>query len=312
MTSPRKRGARLGWNHELGARAPFADGFVDSFDGTRIYWASEGPPDAPPLVFCYGLVCSSLHWTYQIDLLRQRYRCIWWDYRAHHQSDTPADLRSLTIESFARDLAAVLDHLRIPRAPLLGHSMGVSVLLKFAQLYPERVDSLVLTSGTASRPLENLLGTNALQDAFSLVGRLYAHRPRLVRTLWALQRRNPLLRALIGLGGFNLHLTPKQDVDQYIDDVIKLGPEIFLTLIDDYAAFDATSWLHNLRVPTLIITGEKDGVIPPAQQELLHQLIPGSTLWTVPRGSHCPQMDFPESVTQRIEGFLGRRSAGTR
>lgn len=306
-STPRTRGARLGWNHDKGAQVPFEEGFVTSFDGTRLYYACEGPKDAPPLVFCYGLVCSSLHWTYQIDLLRERYRCIWWDYRAHHRSDVPSELRSLTIANFARDLGVVLDHLGIQRADLLAHSMGVSAVLEFAHQFPDRVRSLVLTSGTASRPLENLLGTNALQSAFSLMGRINAKRPKLIRTLWYLQRRNPLLRTLIGIGGFNLHLTPKQDVDQYIDDVIKLGPEIFLCLIDDYAAFDATAWLHTLRCPTLVIAGEKDGVIPHAQQELLHQLIPGSEMWTVPRGSHCPQMDFPEAVTARIEKFVSSR-----
>jgi pimeloyl-ACP methyl ester carboxylesterase len=207
-------------------------------------------------------------------------------------------------------LAAVLDHLKIPQADILAHSMGVSAALEFAHHFPGRARSLVLTSGTAARPLENLMGTNALQDAFSLMGRLYAKRPRLLQTLWYLQRRNPLLRTLIGFGGFNLHLTPRQDIDQYIDDVIKLGPEIFLCLIEDYARFDATGWLHHLAVPTFVIVGEKDGVIPPAQQEVLHQLIPGAKLWIVPRGSHCPQMDFPEAVTERIEEFV--RQAGPR
>ena len=52
-------------------RGPARHGYVKSFDGTRLFYSVEGT--GKPLVFCYGLVCSSLHWTYQIDHFHRNY-----------------------------------------------------------------------------------------------------------------------------------------------------------------------------------------------------------------------------------------------
>src|SRR5690606_12357945 len=68
-------------------------GYIKSFDGTRLFYSIEG--QGKPLVFCYGLVCSSLHWTYQIDYFRRNFQTVWFDYRGHQNSDVPKDLNSL-------------------------------------------------------------------------------------------------------------------------------------------------------------------------------------------------------------------------
>ena len=84
---------------------PTKHGYFRSFDGTKLFYSIEG--EGKPLVFCYGLVCSSLHWTYQIEHFRKGYRTIWMDYRGHQNSDVPADIDSLNLESLAKDLAAL-------------------------------------------------------------------------------------------------------------------------------------------------------------------------------------------------------------
>jgi pimeloyl-ACP methyl ester carboxylesterase len=77
-----------------------------------------------------------------------------------------------------------------------------------------------------------------------------------------------------------------------------------IQLIENYETYDATAWLHTIQVPTLIIGGEHDNLIPLRQQELMHQLIPKSQLEVISHGSHCPQMDLPDLVNLRIEKFL--------
>ena len=65
---------------------------------------------------------------------------IWFDYRGHNNSETPRDLRSLTVETLARDLGIILDELGIKEpVPLLGHSMGVNTVLEFYRQQPDRV-----------------------------------------------------------------------------------------------------------------------------------------------------------------------------
>jgi pimeloyl-ACP methyl ester carboxylesterase len=113
-----------------------------------------------------------------------------------------------------------------------------------------------------------------------------------------------LTKSLVGLAGFNLHLSSKEDVDLYIDQVAEMDPGILFHLMENYENYDATSWLHQVRVPTLVVAGENDHIIPREQQELMHQLIPDSQMEVIRHGSHCPQMDLPELVNLKIERFL--------
>lgn len=308
---PRPSGARRKSILDLKAerpaeRPPATHGYVKAFDETKIFYSIEGK--GPPLVFCYGLVCSSLHWTYQIEYFQKSHQAIWFDYRGHHNSEIPKDLSSLTLGNMARDLGSLLDELNIREAVLLGHSMGVNTVLEFYRQQPHRVKGMILANGTAKPPLETLFRNNALQAVFKLIKAVHDKSPDMVDMLWKLQKGNPLTRTLVALGGFNPHLTPQEDIALYTDQVAEMDPAVFLQLIQNYDSYDATAWLHTIQAPTLIIAGEQDNVIPIEQQELMRQLIPNSRLERVPHGSHCPQMDLPDLVNLHIEKFLAELS----
>jgi pimeloyl-ACP methyl ester carboxylesterase len=283
-------------------RPPITHGYVKSFDDTKLFYSIEGK--GIPLVFCYGLVCSSLHWTYQIDYFQNDYKTVWFDYRGHHNSEMPKDLKSLTLENMAMDLGILLDELDIKEAVFLGHSMGVNTVLELYRQQPHRVRGMVLANGTAKPPLETLFRSNALQSAFKLLNAAYRKSPQMVSLFWKLQKGNPIARSLVTFGGFNPHLTPPEDVALYVDQVASMDPGILINLINNYDTYDASAWLHTIKVPTLILAGEQDNVIPIEQQELMKQLIPNSRMVRIPHGSHCPQMDLPELVNLQIEKFL--------
>ncbi len=297
---PRPSGARK--KTPASERPPVSHGFVRSFDGTKLFYSTEGT--GRPLIFCYGLVCSSLHWTYQIDRFARDYQAVWFDYRGHQNSETPRNMKTLTLETSARDLGVILDELKIQDAVFLGHSMGVNVVLEFYRQQPHRVKGMVLANGTAKRPLETLFRHNALQGGFKILKKIHEKSPKLVQSFWKMGKGNPLARAMITLGGFNPHLTPKEDIAHYVDQVAEMDPAILINMIESYDTVDATAWLHTIQAPTLIISGENDVVTPVEQQELLHQLIPDSRLEIIRHGSHCPQMDLPELVNAKIEDFL--------
>ncbi len=306
---PRPRGARkksIIKRVRSGDHPPVTHGYIRSFDGTKLFYSVEGK--GKPLVFCYGLVCSSLHWTYQIDHFQDSYQAIWLDYRGHQNSEVPKNLDSITLENMARDLGTVLNELNIQDAVLLGHSMGVNVVLEFYRQQPQKVAAMVLANGTAQRPLETLFSHNALQAAFHLLKKIYQKSPELVSFFWRSLKGNPLARTLVSLGGFNPHLTPQADIELYVDQVAEMDPSILIRLIENYETYDATAWLHTVQVPTLILAGEKDKLIPVEQQELMNQLIPGSQLEVIRHGSHCPQMDLPDLVNFKIEKFLEKIS----
>lgn len=280
------------------------NGFVESFDGTRIFFSKEG--QGRPLVFVYGLVCSSLHWTYQIEHFKKNYQAVWFDYRGHHHSEMPKDIKTLTIESMAADLAAILDHEQIEDAVFLGHSMGVNVVLELYRQQPQRFAGLVLANGTARSPLEHIFRNNLSLYAYEGLKRIHEFSPEGLKKFWKMQKNNPITRLLVQLGGFNPHLTPKEDIDLYVDQILEMDPLIFVEVVGQYQKHDCTSWLHTVKVPTLILAGEEDYVTPLEQQRLLHQLIPGSEFISIRHGSHCPQMDLPDLFNMNVQKFLDR------
>lgn len=302
---PRPQGARkkaLADRQKATERPPVTHGFFKSFDGTKLFYSVEG--QGKPLIFCYGLVCSSLHWTYQIEHFCRNYKTVWFDYRGHQNSEIPKDLSTLTLPNMAKDLGMLMDELEIQDAVILGHSMGVNVVLEFYKQQPHRVAGMVLANGTPRRPLETLFNVNAFQAGFKLLKRGYSISPKIVNALWKAQKSNPLYRTIIQFGGFNPHLTPQADVELYLEQVSEMDPRILIHLIENYDQHDSTHWLHHVKIPTLVIAGENDRAIPVAQQELIHQLIPDSELHVIKHGSHCPQMDLPELVNHKIENFL--------
>ena len=303
---PRTRGARSSFQQEpnLGGGFPLTFGSVQSHDGTPIFYCSEG--EGPPLVFCYGIACSSLHWTYQIDFFRKNYRCIWFDYRGHQHTPLPNDLESMTVESSAKDLKAVLDFLDVKDAVVLGHSMGVNVALEFSRMFPERVKALVLAHGTPKNPLDTLLGGSFLNTPFEWLSRFEREKPSLIQTLWSIQKKTTLISDALGMLGFNIHLAHPEDIRTYARQISELHPTVLTHMMDDYRFCDSTPWLHEIKVPTLVLSGDQDRVTPPSTQDLIHQLMPQSELVRIHHGSHCGTLDLPELVNLLIERFLDK------
>jgi pimeloyl-ACP methyl ester carboxylesterase len=303
---PRVRGARsLFLDIQSGNEPSYRAGTVPGYDGTPIFYCEEG--SGPPLVFCYGIACSTLHWTYQIDYFRQHYRCIWFDYRGHRRTPIPDRLDSMTVESASKDLETVLAHLGVHEAVFLGHSMGASVVLQFAKDHPERVKRMVLANGTAKKPLETLLGGNYLGPAFDVLSKAERMKPDWVQNIWKLQYAVGASTQLLGNLGFNKSLCHPGDIETYSRQIAELPPVVLTQTMNDYQAFDASAWLHELKQPALVISGEKDFVTPPETQDLMHQLLPDSRMARVPHGSHCSTLDSPEYICLLIERFLNER-----
>lgn len=277
-------------------------GFFKTYDGTRLFYQVEG--SGPPLFFLYGLVCSKNHWVYQLEHFKKNYTTIWMDYRGHHNSALPENTSTITVENMARDAECLMDELGIKQVAALGHSIGVSTALALYHRAPSRVNSLVLANGCSRHPLENLLKTNISQFVHPLLFEMYKKAPKLMNLFWGSQKDNKLVQWIVGNLGFNTNLTKKEDIAIYIDGLAQMDMIVFLQLLKDYEEYDATPWLHQIHVPTMIIAGENDLITPRHNQELMHQLIQGSRYEVIPRGSHCPQLDLPGLVNITLDRFL--------
>ncbi len=124
---------------------------ITTADGCNIFYDTQGFEDdaqaKPVVVFLNGMTQSTLHWSSHARALRDQYRVLTYDARGQGQSDI-GDL-DLTIEQHAADLTAILDHLNIDQANLVGFSHGARVALGFANHSAHRLDRLILCSATA-------------------------------------------------------------------------------------------------------------------------------------------------------------------
>ena len=117
-------------------------GFAESADGTRIHWSATGA-GAPVLVCCDGIGCDGFVWKYLVRDFSGRHRIVRWHYRGHGRSGNPSDPGRVGFDDLSADLEAVLRATRTEKAVLLGHSMGVQVVLEHHRRHPERVLALV-------------------------------------------------------------------------------------------------------------------------------------------------------------------------
>lgn len=278
-------------------------GTFKSFDGTPIYYEVRGT--GRPIILCYGIACLINHWTHQLRYFSKNYQTIVMDYRGHHSSPPPENRDNLTIDALCQDIKCLTDHLGIKKASFWGHSFGVQILLRFFDMYPEKVSSLVFINGFASNPIKGMFGVDAMTTAFHLFKEGYKTFPEALKTLWRTAVTNPLAIPLSSLaGGFNVSLTSLKDIEVYARGVASMDLDVFITLFENMMNYDGTPILDHINVPTLIISGDKDGVTPVSHQNKMHQRVRGSQFMRVPYGSHCTQLDLPEFVNLRIEKFL--------
>jgi pimeloyl-ACP methyl ester carboxylesterase len=278
-------------------------GTFTSFDGTPIYYEVRG--SGRPIFLCYGIACLMNHWTHQVKHFSGRYQTIMFDYRGHHRTPIPENRDMLSLDAICRDLKALADHLEVRHASFWGHSFGVQILLRAYDMYPELFENLVFINGFASNPINGMFGTDVVSKFFEVFKEGYRNLPGTLSYLWKAAVNNPLAIPLSSLaGGFNLSLTNLKDIEVYARGVAAMDLDVFIALFDQMMKYDGSPVLNEIEVPTLIISGNKDGVTPTAYQEDMHRRIRGSQLLKVPYGSHCTQLDLPDYVNLRIERFL--------
>lgn len=279
-------------------------GYFRSYDGLKLFYACQGPKSAPPLIFCYGLVCSRLQWKYQLDYFSKTHRVIYFDYRGHNKSESPQDASSMTIESLAKDLATLHDELGLAPTPVLGHSLGVNIILEFYRLFPQKVSALVLANGTPKDPFETMFGHNFLQVLFPILPMAYQFAPQLLNNFWRSQGESRLSQEFVAQVGFNTKYAKREDINEYLRITSLVRADLFVHLLNDFTKWDSCQWLNQVKVPTLVIGGEKDLITPPVNSRKMAKLIPGASLKMFSEGSHCVQMEQIEGVNQSIEAFL--------
>ena len=327
--------AELRASDPLGPEARRADrtAFVRADDGVLLNVEEVGPPDAPlTVVFVHGYALSLHSWAFQRRTLgaqlatanghRPTARLVFYDQRGHGASGRGPSENS-TIAQLAGDLAAVLDA-RVPRGPvvLVGHSMGGMTVMGLASRRPELFGTRVVGAALISTSSGNLAELN-----FGLPEFLTRVRAAVLPVAaWTMRRRPAFAERtrrvtadLVSIVTRSLSFA-SADVDpalvHYVDAMIAGTPvEVIAEFYPSLAGLDETGSLDPLRrVPTLVLTGDADRMIPKEHSELLVERLgpegDGRVEFVViPDAGHMVLLEKPGVVGEALTALLRRVTA---
>jgi pimeloyl-ACP methyl ester carboxylesterase len=269
--------------------------------GDRVAYRDEGAGEV--LLLIHGIGGSSSNWRAVIPNLSKRYRVIAPDLLGHGQSDKPRGDYSLG--AFAVWLRDFLDALGIPKATLIGHSLGGGVAMQFAHQHRDYCQRLVLiSSGGLGGDVGRLLRMLSLPGA-ELVLPLIASRPALTA--------GKVLRAWVSSDRETSRFSETWRAHAALSS--RDNRQAFLrtlrSVVDHRGqAVCALNRLHfNADLPALIISGDLDRVIPVAHAHAAHEALPNSRLHVIPGVWHHPQVERPITVASLIDDFIATTGA---
>ncbi|MEM1349122.1 MAG: alpha/beta hydrolase [Myxococcota bacterium] len=271
-------------------------------DGTRIWYGTAG--DGPIMVLCDGFACDGFIWPYIIDHFVEGYTIVRWHYRGHGRSDTPEDLERMTIEEVCRDLIGVLDELGARDVILVGHSMGVQIILQTYAYAPERIRALIPVCGTYKRPLDTFGDSDVLARALPFISQAADYAPETLQFLWEKIVSSPLAFAASFLTELDVTRVRGEDFRPYLEHTAMMDLQVYLAMLGYLAEHSAEDILPTIDVPTLVIASELDSFTPLHRSQTMASLIPDSQLLVLPGGSHAGPIELPDTVIGAMEKFL--------
>ncbi|MGH2710416.1 MAG: alpha/beta fold hydrolase [Actinomycetota bacterium] len=290
---------------------PSEDIPVTSLDGTKLHVRAVGPEDAPVLVFLHGITLDMTTWHYQWRHFSDRYRCILVDLRAHGRSGRPPD-GDYSLTAMGRDIKAVLDA-AVPEGPaiILGHSMGGMALLAFALEFPEefgsRVRGAVFVDTGASDLAREAFGGFGVRIAAALrrVGDRYRDRPELAEKLrQRVQRYGVDLTFLIAwASNFGPGASPSH-VEHIARIAARTPVEVYVHTLRDLLEMDLREAIEHVKVPSLVIVGDRDLLTPKTSAQALRAALPEARAVVITGAGHISMLERHKVFNEVLSGYL--------
>lgn len=260
--------------------------------GLRVRLLDTGPRDAPALIFLHGFGSSLDTWEPWAKALSAKYRVIRLDLPGFgltgpDPTGNYSDDRTLAI------LSGLMDLLALPKAALIGNSLGGRFAWEFAARYPQRVTKLVLIS----------------PDGFASPGFEYGKAPEVPLMLEAMPWVGPrsLIRANLAPAWAHPDALPDAVLERYRD--MLLAPGVRRAILDrtrQTVITDPAARLRSISAPTLLMWGEQDHMIPVQNAQDYLRLMPKARLVRLPGMGHVPFEESPAASLGPLERFLAQ------
>ncbi|MBI1360078.1 MAG: alpha/beta fold hydrolase [Alphaproteobacteria bacterium] len=271
--------------------------YFEPAPGLKVHYTDEGNTSGAVIVLVHGFAASVHAWRPWIDRLRGDYRFVALDLPGHGLTQAPANYRASLDKNVAL-VNALADHLQLDHFLLGGNSMGGGVALNYALSHPERLSALVLVDA-AGWPGEKGTGGSGPPLVFQLltnpIGRAI------------LKSVNPRMFAVGGLKAAYLdkRLVTDALINRYVELALAPGHRDILITQNSAPHLRITKDdIRSIKIPTLVLAGEKDKIIAVEQSKSLAAAIPGAVLITYPNGGHVPMEQLPEQSAADLKAFI--------
>jgi pimeloyl-ACP methyl ester carboxylesterase len=269
---------------------------------------SERAPDSdkPVMVFIHGWAGSARYWESTALALSSDFDCLLYDLRGFGRSRFTRPLTETVtaigyeLETYAEDLAMLLQMLGLERVYLNAHSTGASIATLFLNLYPQFVERAILTCSGIFEYDEK-----AFAAFHKFGGYVVKFRPN-----WLVHI--PLMSRIF-MARFLRRSLPNAISRAFLEDFLMADYESAIgtiyTSVCQKTAESMPQEFARLTVPTLLISGEYDQIIPAAMGEQAAALSEKVEHVVIPNTAHFPMLEDPETYLQHVKTFLFDRSA---
>lgn len=261
--------------------------------GAKLYYEESG--SGFPLLFVHEFAGDHRSWEAQLRFFARRYRCIAYNARGYPPSDVPDDPKLYSQEQQADDAAAVLDHLEIARAHVVGLSMGAFATLHFGLRHPARARSLVTAGIGSGAPKESRPRFQA--DSIAAAERFERDGSKAVAEGMAVGPSRVQLQ--------NKDPRGWEEEKRYLAEHSAKGSA---NTLRGYQAtrpslYDLAEPIARMTIPTLIVAGDEDEPCLDASLWLKRQMH-YAALAILPRTGHCVNLEEPDAFNRLVLDFL--------
>jgi pimeloyl-ACP methyl ester carboxylesterase len=252
-----------------------AEGIVPTLErnGVQIQYQERG--QGPAILLTHGYSATSQMWTRQVEALQSDYRVITWDLRGHGRSDSPEPASAYSESAAVDDMDAILRASQVERAIIGGLSLGGYLSLAFHLAHPERVRALMLfDTGPGFKSPEARAQWNRIAEGMAR----------------AFDKR--------GLSALGDSAEVRVSRHRSAEGLARAARGALMQL--DSRVIES---LESIRVPTLVIAGERDEPFL-AATDYMATKIPNSTKVIIPGAGHAANLEQPEAFDQAVRSFL--------
>ena len=273
--------------------------FAKTEDGVNLYYEEVGA--GVPIVFVHEFAADHRSWETQMRHFGQRYRCITYSARGYPPSDIPERPASYSQNRATDDIAAVMDHLKIDKAHVVGLSMGGFASLHFGFRHPTRARSLVVAGvGYGAEKDQQakfkgevqVVAKSLLSEGMEAFAAKYAYGPTRVQ----FENKDPR-----GFAQFKKELGEHSALGSANTQIGCQGERPSL--------YDLVDQMRAMTVPTLVLTGDEDWPCL-APSMMMKREIPSAALAVMPNCGHTINLEDPDMFNRIVGEFILQVDSG--